>query len=709
MKVKHIDLLTLVNDAAVQLLSTTPSNFQEILHSAMEKAGQCLEIDCISIQRTDRINDEEIPMLQYQWRNLDSEPKTQPIFSFPIYFQKKYWGSISYESRHGQDFYSQDVLGVLNSLSLLFANAIEHNETVLQLNQRLKQQQLMSTITKNFISKESMDKLIYVALAKIGSYLKVARIIVAVFEENSNVSIPKYVWTKNPKYAPKASQKGFSSILRDIFPRHQKNSERVKTIYCNNTLEYKDERFRIFHEMAGIISLICAPIYVDGQLWGTMSLEEHESPREWSDSDDMLIGTVATAISNAVARDIMEEEKSKALEEATAASRAKGEFLSNMSHEMRTPMNAIIGMSTVGKNSATVEKKNEAFDKIQGASKHLLGVINDVLDMSKIEANKLTLFDDEFSFAAMIENVVNVITYGMENKKQILDVDIDEEIPTRLLGDSQRLAQVITNLLSNANKFTPEEGRISLTAKLLRKGNADCNLEIRVTDTGIGISSENIDRLFNSFEQAEASTTRKFGGTGLGLPISKRICELMDGSIQIESVLGEGSTFICQVQLKLLAEESGDLERGVEEEKGQTDSQGGPLTQSLNFSGHSILLAEDVEINREVVQALLEPLNLQIDCATNGREALEIFTAHPDKYDVIFMDLQMPEMDGLEATRKIRELDISNAKEIPIIAMTANVFKEDIQRCLKAGMDAHIGKPIDYQEVVSTLKRHIFS
>ncbi|MDR0497444.1 MAG: PAS domain S-box protein, partial [Treponema sp.] len=237
-----------------------------------------------------------------------------------------------------------------------------------------------------------------------------------------------------------------------------------------------------------------------------------------------------------------------ALEAANSASHAKSAFLANMSHEIRTPMNAIIGMVTIGKSSDDSERKDYCFSRIENASKHLLGVINDILDMSKIEAGKFDLSVAEFNFEKMLQSVVNVISFRVDEKRQKLTVHIDKAIPEILIGDDQRLAQVITNLLGNAVKFTPEKGSISLDTRFLEEENGIDILQISVTDTGIGISPEQQSRLFQSFQQAESSTVRKFGGTGLGLAISKNIVEMMGGKIWIKSEPGEGSTFSFTIQ-----------------------------------------------------------------------------------------------------------------------------------------------------------------
>jgi signal transduction histidine kinase len=287
----------------------------------------------------------------------------------------------------------------------------------------------------------------------------------------------------------------------------------------------------------------------------------------------------------------------KRIEAAQAASQAKSEFLANMSHEIRTPMNAILGMTSIAKASGSQERKDYCLDKIQSASVHLLGVINDILDMSKIEANKLELAPTHFVFEKMLQRVFNVINYRTEEKRQTLSVHIDDKIPPALIGDAQRLAQVITNLLSNSVKFTPEGGSITLNAHLLQEDDDLCTIQIEVSDTGIGISEEQSARLFQSFEQAESNTTRLYGGTGLGLAISKRIVEMMGGKIWIESEIGKGSTFLFSIRME---RSKNDLQPAApdnaQDKAGETD----------NFAGCNILLVEDVEINREIVLDLLE-------------------------------------------------------------------------------------------------------
>jgi signal transduction histidine kinase/CheY-like chemotaxis protein len=400
---------------------------------------------------------------------------------------------------------------------------------------------------------------------------------------------------------------------------------------------------------------------------------------------------------------------------AEEASLAKSAFLANMSHEIRTPMNAIIGMTDIGEQASSLERKNYAFDKIKEASHHLLGVINDILDMSKIEANKLELSSIVFDFEDTVTRVADIIRFRTDEKNQRFILESDPNIPRYLFGDDQRLAQVITNLLGNAVKFTPEEGIITLRTELLSEHDDLITVRVSIRDTGIGITDEQKIHLFEQFEQAESSTTRKYGGTGLGLAISKKIVTKMGGTIDLLSTPGEGSTFSFTVRMRR-AEAPPAASPGALSEASLGASSGASPSESVRvprefdadwyvgrFEGYRLLLVEDVEVNREIVSALLESTEIEIDCAEDGQQALEMFTGDPSRYDVIFMDVQMPVMDGYEATRCIRELDMPEAKKVPIIALTANVFREDIEKALAAGMDGHLGKPLDHREMLTTL------
>ncbi|MCL2675912.1 MAG: ATP-binding protein [Firmicutes bacterium] len=384
----------------------------------------------------------------------------------------------------------------------------------------------------------------------------------------------------------------------------------------------------------------------------------------------------------------------KQKEKAEAASRSKGEFLSRMSHEMRTPMNAVIGMTQVALKIGDLDKNVEnSLLKINDASQHLLGVINDVLDMSKIESGKLVLCEDRFAYTDLLRTVSVLADIHAERKRQKFTVDFDGNLPRVIITDGQRLTQVITNFLSNAFKFTPEGGEICLIVRQEERAGDIVAMYFEVRDSGIGIPEEYQASLFDPFEQGDGSISRKFGGTGLGLAISKKIINLMGGEIRVQSAPGQGSRFMFTLRARVAGSEEGE---SASEKAGE---------ETNDLSGCRILLAEDIEINREIMLSLFEGSGVVFDEAENGRIALEKYMRNPDWYDIIVMDIQMPEMDGLSAAAAIRNVE-KEGKRIPIIAMTANAFKEDVDACLKVGMDDHIAKPIDIDNVKAVLHKH---
>ncbi|MCL2765311.1 MAG: ATP-binding protein [Treponema sp.] len=570
------------------------------------------------------------------------------------------------------------------------------------LKERLRQQELISEISRSFISSDDTRLLVDEAIAKIGNYYRVSNVVIFSLDYGSGDAEHAYQWSETGKKL-KIKKININQLIKASFPERLYDIATVPIISCADTsLSKIDDLKELITENAN--AFICAPLYVEGRLWGIISVEQSHTPRHWTDNEKSFVAITASTIAGAIMLDIYNTKIKDAITKATATSKAKSEFLSNMSHEMRTPMNAIINMTKIAKNTSDTERISYALEKIGDASSHLLGVINDILDMSKIEANKFELVPVEFDFERNLWRVVNIVNFRVEEKHQKLIVQIDKEIPKMLIGDDQRLSQVITNLLNNAVKFTPENGSINLNAQFLGEENGACQIKIAVSDTGIGISKEHQKHLFKSFQQAESNTARKYGGTGLGLSISKSFVELMGGKIWVESEYGTGSTFVFTVKMQ----RGNGLECGKEQKETWNEDDN-------DFTGHRVLLVEDMEINREIVLMLLESTSLEIDCAVNGLQAVEMFIEEPSRYEVILMDVHMPGMDGYEATHRIRlyekKLQEKNADgfcgRVPIIAMTANAFKEDIENCLNAGMDDHIGKPIDIEIVMDKLRRHL--
>lgn len=378
---------------------------------------------------------------------------------------------------------------------------------------------------------------------------------------------------------------------------------------------------------------------------------------------------------------------------AEESNKAKSDFLSMMSHEIRTPIGVIIGVTEIAQNKYTDDEHNKDFTQINSAAVHLLGIINDILDMSKIEAGKFELSNTGISISSLVKRIKNITMFMFKDKDQVFTIDVDERITSSFLVDVQRLCQVITNLLSNASKFTDPGKEIRLSIKLEEDKKSTMKLLFEVKDNGIGMTSAQVDKLFRPFEQADNSISRRFGGTGLGLAISKNIIDNMNGSIWVESELSIGSVFSFSIPVK-------KTERIEEKEDEEVD-----ITNI--FKGKRILLVEDIEINRVIVKSFLEPTKVKIDEAENGKEALSILEKNIDDYDLVLMDIQMPVMDGYLATENIRKIDKEKARTIPILAMTANVFKKDIQKCMDSGMNAHIGKPIDFSSLINTLKEYL--
>jgi signal transduction histidine kinase/CheY-like chemotaxis protein len=380
----------------------------------------------------------------------------------------------------------------------------------------------------------------------------------------------------------------------------------------------------------------------------------------------------------------------RALVQAEAANAAQKEFLSRMSHELRTPMNGVLGMTHLALEADPPPKQKRYLEKIRSSASLLLGIINDILDFSRIEAGKLDIETRVFNLHAAIRNIRELILPRTREKGVELVFTIDDSVPEFVVGDELRLSQILLNLLGNAAKFT-SRGSIGLSGRAESDGIA-VTLFFEVRDQGIGMTPEEQERLFKPFSQTNVSTSRKFGGTGLGLAISKTLVEFMNGRIRVESAPGEGSVFSFFVVFAVAAQDA------LPETTGTASA-----AERQRYDGHRFLLVEDNEINQEIARTLLTDLGATVDIAENGEEAVKAFLRQD--YDLIFMDLRMPVMDGLEATEKIRGNGKHDAATVPIIAMTANAMREEVEQSLAAGMDGHIAKPID----VTAMKNIMFS
>jgi two-component system sensor histidine kinase/response regulator len=399
-----------------------------------------------------------------------------------------------------------------------------------------------------------------------------------------------------------------------------------------------------------------------------------------------------------------EEALRHAKDTAESASRAKDDFLANVSHEIRTPMNAILGMTELVLSTQLDKNQQQSLRTVHSAAENLLSIINDLLDFSKIEAGKLELDHTEFSLRTAIDDTVQALRMRAEQKGLILNVQVSADVPDRLVGDPGRLRQVLLNLLGNAVKFT-EQGVVTLTVELVGSPEPANRVQLRfkVVDTGIGISPEHQKRIFDAFEQADTSTTRKFGGTGLGLTISAQLVALMGGSIRVESTRGQGSAFSFTAQFALQPQQQA-FHRDVNS-KDTTIGSDAALQPEQNGATRKlrILVAEDNEFNIEVLTQHLSRAGHQIRIARDGRTALDL--ALNGQFDLLLLDIHMPEMDGFEVVQGLRQSEKTSGKHLPVVALTARSGKEDRRRCLAAGMDEFLAKPIQGANLQEVIKR----
>lgn len=425
---------------------------------------------------------------------------------------------------------------------------------------------------------------------------------------------------------------------------------------------------------------------------------------------DVLELTVSRCID-----DIREKEEQKkemlrtALNAAEQANHAKSRFLSEMSHDIRTPMNAVLGMTTIAlENLHDVEKVKECLQKIQTSSGYLIGLIDEILELSRIESGKLNVIKEEFEIRRMLDTVYEIMNVRMAQKSQEFVLCVSEEVEQCYEGDEFRLQQCLMNLLSNANKYTAPEGKVSLEVSVEARNEKNHVLRLDVRDNGVGIRQDFMDRLFEAFEQGEEHMEQT--GSGLGLAIVKNLLMLMGGTISVKSTRGVGSCFSIRLPLTPVRSSQNaknpaavsldDGEKANAAGSGQTAGK-----QRSLLAGARVLLAEDNELNREVAVTILTMRGLVAEVAVNGREAVEKFLASsPGEYTAILMDIQMPELNGYEATEKIRHSAHEDAADIPIYAMTANAFSEDITKALTSGMNAHLAKPLNFEKLLLLLE-----
>ncbi len=461
--------------------------------------------------------------------------------------------------------------------------------------------------------------------------------------------------------------------------------------------EVKNVFFRKRLETYNIKSMIITPIFVSGLFWGFVGFDECKSERIWSEAEYSTLMVFTSSLERAIERSLIEEELTKSKKAAETANILKSQFLANMSHEIRTPMNGILGFLDLLSKSDLSSEQKQFVAESKAASEVLLYLINDILDLSKIEAGKLSMEKINFNIRTAVEDAVSILIPKAYEKSLEIHVFINSNVPEEVIGDPARLRQILNNLVGNAVKFT-EEGEISIAVEAFEEDNETVRVRFEVSDTGVGIAEKDIAKLFKPFIQADASTTRKYGGTGLGLAITKELVKLMDGDIAVESIKDKGSKFYFTAKFKIFNIGNNENNNNVVT---MTQYSNKETKKGLN---PRILLVEDNEMNRKVAIMMLQQMKMNCDIAVDGYEAVKVCSQK--EYDIIFMDCQMPILDGYGSTKKIRELEMGK-KHTPIIAMTANAMEGDKEKCFASGMDDYISKPINYDSILKVIEKYI--
>jgi PAS domain S-box-containing protein len=568
---------------------------------------------------------------------------------------------------------------------------------------KLELQKSITEVSENFILHEDINVSINLVLEKLGKNLNVSRVLVfCVNYENKSVCAVNE-WYANDN-VPRAKKERFENFTaeKSLFPFNlDEHSQRIVVLCQNVASEHKFSKFGAMD----IVSFIFAPLYVEGCLWGVVCAENCALPHEWTEDERTFFATASNIMSGAIMRNIYLTRLQQSLDKVVALSKLKDDFLSRISHEIRTPMNAILGIAEMQLQNETIPQKKEALSIIHNSGKTLLHIINDLLDLSKIEAKKMEIVSVKYEIASLINDTVQLYAARMEKKLIRFNLEVDENIPAELFGDELRIKQVLNNILSNAFKYTAAgEVSMSVAAEKIKDQNSDVMMIFRISDTGQGMTEEQKSKIFNEYYRFNLVNNRMIGGTGLGMTIVQNLVTLMGGSISIESEVDKGSVFTVSLPQKiaspkLLGKEIAD---NLQSFRMSSFSQTKKDNVANDLSYGSVLIVDDLESNLYVAKGFLEPYGLSIETAISGFEAIDKIKSGKI-YDIVFMDHMMPKMDGIEAVKIIRSMGYT----YPIIALTANAIVGQAEIFLESGFDAFISKPINTTQLDAELNKFI--
>ena len=589
----------------------------------------------------------------------------------------------------------------LRSRRILLNNIRKQSELLAS---KLELQKSITEISENFILYEDINKSIELALEKLGESLNVSRMVIFNVDYEN-----KKVYAVNQWYAnenvPMIKIERFDNFTTDklLFPIElDENSQRLM-ISCSNTAS--EPKFSMLKSM-GISSFIYTPLYVEGSLWGVACAENCILTHEWTEDERTLFATVSNIMSGAIMRNVYSTRLQQSLDKVVALSKSKDDFLSKISHEIRTPMNAILGIAEIQLQNETAPQKKEALNIIHNSGKSLLHIVNDLLDLSKIEAKKMEIVPVKYEVASLINDTVQLYATRIEKKLIKFNLKVDENIPAELFGDELRIKQILNNILSNAFKYT-DAGEISMSVAIekIKDQDSDIMLIFRISDTGQGMTEEQKSRIFDEYYRFNLINNRTIGGTGLGMTIVQNLVTLMGGKISIDGEINKGSTFTISLPQKMV--DSHILGKAIAEnlQNFQTSNYIQAKKQNIvrnSMAYGSVLVVDDLESNLYVAKSFLEPYDLSVETVISGFEAIDK-VKNGKIYDIIFMDHMMPKMDGIEAVKIIRSMGYKN----PIVALTANAIVGQAEMFLENGFDAFISKPIDAKQLDAELNKYI--